>query len=99
MEETREQIEPADFQTRRRRIARALSAAVVNRASKISLHMTFVAFCTVVVLHVSPELGACFAALALAVAWSRVALSRHTRLEAIGGLLLGATGGIATAWL
>jgi membrane-associated phospholipid phosphatase len=65
-------------------------AALVNLRLKISLHTAFAVFTAVALLAVSRGLGAAGLALALATAWSRLELGRHTMQEVVGGALLGA---------
>lgn len=70
-----------------------VAAAVLNRILKISLHMSFALFATVVVAAHNPAAGIVMGLLAAATAWSRVALGRHTRLEVVVGALLGVLSG------
>jgi len=67
-----------------------------NRFLKISLHMMFGAFCTVVIGRLYPV--SLFLTLPLlgALAWSRWRLERHTPAEIAVGLLLGTAAGIYT---
>ena len=65
-------------------------ASLVNLRLKISLHTAFAVFTAVTLLVVSRGLGAAGLALALAIAWSRLELGRHTLPEVVGGALLGA---------
>lgn len=74
-------------------------AALVNYRSKISLHTLFAAFCTAVLFRLSPIYGSAAFLLAALIFWSRLFLARHTLTETISGLILGAAGGIAAAWL
>jgi membrane-associated phospholipid phosphatase len=64
------------------------TGALVNRWLKISLHTAFAVFTALAFLP-SPGLTAGMLALALAIAWSRLELGRHTLAEVIGGALLG----------
>jgi len=68
-------------------------AALVNLWLKISLHTAFAVF-TAVALWPSRGLAAGGLVLALAIAWSRLEMGRHTLPEVIGGALLGAAVGI-----
>ncbi|HEX6861223.1 MAG TPA: hypothetical protein VF414_00315, partial [Thermoanaerobaculia bacterium] len=72
-------------------------SALVNQWLKVSLHTGFAAFTAVSLLSVSRPMGIAAAVVALAVAWSRLELRRHTLPEVVGGALLGA--GIGTALL
>jgi membrane-associated phospholipid phosphatase len=73
-------------------------AMVVNRFSKISLHMIFGAYSAVILFAVSAWLGALALALVGVVGWSRIVLERHTALEiAAGAMLGGATGALLLA--
>lgn len=67
-------------------------AALINLWLKISLHTAFAVFTALAVL---PSRGLATGALvlALAIAWSRLELGRHTVAEVIGGALLGAVVG------
>jgi len=71
-----------------------LAAMLINRRSKISLHMIFAAYFAVALFGVSPWSGTGFLLLAAAVGWSRVALERHTPAQVLSGALLGAAAGI-----
>lgn len=64
-------------------------SALVNTRLKVSLHTGFAAFTAVSLLSVSRPLGIAAIVVALAVAWSRLELRRHTLPEVIGGALLG----------
>jgi membrane-associated phospholipid phosphatase len=68
-------------------------ASLVNLRLKISLHTAFAVFTAVALLAVSRGLAAGGLALALAIAWSRLELGRHTVPEVVGGALLGAVVG------
>jgi hypothetical protein len=74
-------------------------AAIVNRWSKISLHSLFASYCTLILFRVNLFCGLIGLILAALVFWSRLFLSRHTMFENASGVLLGALGGIATAWM
>jgi hypothetical protein len=76
-----------------------IAAAITNHWSKISLHILFATYCTVVLFRVNLFCGSAALILAGLVFWSRLFLSRHTILENISGVGLGAVGGIATAWM
>ena len=68
-------------------------AALVNLRLKISLHTAFAVF-TALALWPSRGLVTGVLVLALAIAWSRLEMARHTLPEVIGGALLGAAVGI-----
>jgi membrane-associated phospholipid phosphatase len=68
-------------------------AWLVNLRLKISLHTAFAVF-TALALWPSRGLAAGGLVLALAIAWSRLEMGRHTLPEVIGGALLGAAVGI-----
>jgi membrane-associated phospholipid phosphatase len=68
-------------------------AWLVNLRLKISLHTAFAVFTAAALFGMSRGLAAGCLALALAIAWSRLELGRHTLPEVIGGALLGAAVG------
>ena len=71
-----------------------LLAHALRRWLKVSLHAAFAVFAAALVWpHLGLTLG--LALLAVGVAWSRLALQRHTRAEVLLGLLFGAAGGAA----
>ena len=70
-----------------------LLAQLLRRWLKLSLHTTFAAFAAALVWPHAP-LTLAVVALAVGVAWSRLALRRHTLPEVLLGLLLGAALGI-----
>jgi membrane-associated phospholipid phosphatase len=72
-------------------------SSLINLRLKISLHTGFAAFTAVSLLSMSRPMGIAGAVIALAVAWSRLELRRHTFAEVVGGALLGA--GIGAALL
>lgn len=67
-------------------------AALINLWLKISLHTAFAVFTALAFLP-SRGLVAGVLVLALAIAWSRIELGRHTLAEVLGGALLGAAVG------
>jgi membrane-associated phospholipid phosphatase len=71
-----------------------VAAMIINRRSKISLHLIFASYCAVSLTAVGFWTGACFILLAVAVAFSRVILRRHTTAQVVSGALLGASAGI-----
>ena len=76
-----------------------IAAAITNHWSKVSLHTLFATYCTVILFRVDLFYGSVALILAALVFWSRLFLSRHTISENISGVVLGAVGGIATAWM
>lgn len=70
-----------------------------NRFLKISLHMMFGAFFTVVVGRLHPVSLFATPLLLAALAWSRWRLERHTPAEIAVGLALGAAAGAYTVFL
>lgn len=75
-------------------LALIAAAAVVNLRLKVSLHAGFAAFAAVSMLP-DPWLSAAFGVVAVAVAWSRLELRRHSLAEVVGGALLGVAVGVA----
>ena len=71
-----------------------LTAMLINRYSKISLHQIFAVYFAVSLFAVSFWFGALFLLLAVAVGWSRIRLERHTFAQVLSGALLGAIAGI-----
>jgi predicted membrane protein len=59
----------------------------------------FAVYCTLILFRVNLFCGSVGLILAALVFWSRLFLSRHTMFENASGVLLGALGGIATAWM
>ena len=71
-----------------------LASMAANRFVKSSLHVAFAAFCAASVPM--PPVGAVAAGIAVvAIAWSRLALRRHTLAEVALGALLGAVAGLS----
>lgn len=64
-------------------------SALVNQWLKVSLHTGFAAFTAMALFSGSRPMGIAAAVVALAVAWSRLELRRHTLPEVVGGALLG----------
>jgi hypothetical protein len=67
-----------------------LSAASNQLGIKASLHTSFSVYAAAMLWTSSPILGAFGVLLAIAVAWSRIALGRHTPREVAVGVALGA---------
>lgn len=70
----------------------------LNRWTKASLHTAFAVVAAGIVGVGAPALFAVFALMAAAVAWSRLALARHTRSEVVVGALLGIVASFALEW-
>ena len=79
-------------------VALLIIASIISRWSKISLHTSFNMFSAVVLLAVNQWVGVVALVLAMAVAWSRVHLSRHTLVQVLSGALLGTACGIIALW-
>lgn len=80
-------------------LALIVSASIINLWLKVSLHTAFAWFTAVCLSSMSFALGLGAGLVALAVAWSRVELRRHTLPEVVGGVLLGATvGALLLVW-
>lgn len=75
------------------------AAAFLNRWIKLSLHLAIASFFAVVLMQVRMAYGLMMMLVFIpALAWSRLALGRHTIPEVIGGMALGATAGGIMAW-
>ena len=72
-----------------------IMAMIINRRSKISLHLIFAVYFAVSLVAVSAWIGAAFLLLAAAVGWSRVRLGRHSLGQVLSGAVFGAIAGIA----
>jgi membrane-associated phospholipid phosphatase len=75
-------------------LAILLLAMLINRWSKISLHVIFAVYFAVALFAVSYWSAAGFLLLAAAVGWSRVRLARHSPAQVLSGAILGALAGI-----
>lgn len=75
--------------------AMILVAMVMARWCKVSLHLAFAVFAALLLRELGTVwmLGAL--AFAAAVAWSRLALQRHTPLDLVAGAIIGALAGVA----
>ena len=73
-------------------------SSLINLRLKISLHTGFAAFTAVALFSGSRPMGIAASVVAVAVAWSRLELRRHTLPEVLGGALLGTGIGVAL-WL
>jgi membrane-associated phospholipid phosphatase len=67
-----------------------LLLAILNRWSKLSNHMAFAVFAAVLMGSFAPRGALALVIFAPALAWSRLALGRHTLTEVVGGAALGA---------
>jgi len=72
--------------------------AVLNRWIKLSGHMTFAGFSAVVLARVVPGFSVMVILFIPVLAWSRIALGRHTVPEVTIGLLLGMLAGGICMW-
>lgn len=72
--------------------------SLVNRVIKASLHTAFAVVAAGVVGVGEPWAFGLLLATAAAVAWSRIALSRHTPAEVFVGALLGTVASLGLAW-
>lgn len=66
----------------------------LSRWSKISLHTSIGAFCTVSLVAVNVWVAGGALILATAVGWARIWLERHTLWQVLSGAALGAAGGL-----
>lgn len=73
------------------------ASAIVNVRLKASLHCAFAVLAAGVVWRASAFAAIGFAAVAILVAWGRVAYGRHARPEVVVGLMLGALAAVAFA--
>jgi membrane-associated phospholipid phosphatase len=69
--------------------------AFLTRSTKVSLHMLIGMFCAVIVTAFDIRLGVPLTLLIVTVAWSRVALGRHTPVQVLLGALVGGIVGMA----
>lgn len=73
-------------------------AMLTSRWCKLSLHMAFAVFAALLLSRLGWEYGVTGVIFAAAVAWSRLALQRHTRGDLLAGTAAGALAGLAF-WL
>jgi hypothetical protein len=71
---------------------------LANFRLKLSLHALFAFYCAIILFRIGLMWGAIALALAILVAWSRLFLRRHTRIELIVGIVLGLMGGFIAGW-
>jgi len=69
-------------------------ASILSRWSKISLHTSVGAFCTVTLVPVNVWVAGGALILATAVGWARISLERHTLWQVLNGAALGAAAGL-----
>jgi membrane-associated phospholipid phosphatase len=74
-------------------------AAVFNRWIRLSLHLAFAVFSGLVLASIHPGYGLPILIFAPLLAWSRLALLRHTLPEVIGGAALGLGAAGILIWL
>src|SRR5437763_2683113 len=71
---------------------------LANFRLKLSLHALFAFYCAIILFRIGLIWGAMALILAVLVAWSRLFLRRHTRIELIVGIVLGLMGGFVAGW-
>ena len=69
-----------------------LLVAAANTVTKVSFHVAVVAGAAIILLMTAPVLGVVLMALLPAVMWARVSEGRHSGLQVVAGLVLGALG-------
>src|SRR5437762_9372522 len=79
-------------------LALFLVSWMVNLGLKLSLHALFAFYCAIILFRIGLIWGAIALVLAVLVAWSRLFLRRHTRIELITGIALGLMGGFVAGW-
>ncbi len=70
----------------------------LNFTLKLSLHALFGFYCAIILFRIGLIWGAIALVLAVLVAWARLFLRRHTRIELIVGIALGLMGGFVAGW-
>jgi len=70
------------------------AAAILNHWIKLSLHVAFAAFAAVVLVRLDWRIGVASALVVPLLAWSRLALARHSWAEVLGGAFLGVAAGV-----
>ena len=75
-------------------VAMLCVAGVANRWIKLSLHMASLAFAGVALLSLWMPAAVALLALLPLLAWSRLRLARHSRVEVLGGTALGLISGL-----
>ena len=76
-----------------------LTAAVLTRWIKLSLHVAFVTLAATALWQIESPVGVVLFAAAPVVAWARLVLSRHSPWEVLAGGALGFITGLALVWL
>ena len=74
-------------------------ATVLNRRIKLSLHLAFAVFCGLILTRIHLSHGLPILLYTPLLAWSRLALLRHTFPEIMGGFALGLVGAAMMLWL
>ncbi|TQM17939.1 hypothetical protein FB548_1330 [Pseudoxanthomonas sp. 3HH-4] len=72
-----------------------LGAMLMARWCKLSLHLAFVVFAALLLHRVGTLWMVVALVFAIAIAWSRLALERHTHRDLLAGALVGAVAGFA----
>lgn len=75
-----------------------ITAQIINRFVKSSLHVSLNVFLAFLLLNVSIWLWASFLLFTVLISWSRLALQRHTRTEVFVGWVLGLIYGTLLWW-
>jgi hypothetical protein len=70
-------------------------AMLTARWCKLSLHMAFAVFAALLLSRLGWEYGVAGMLFVAAIAWSRLALRRHTRADLLAGTTVGALAGLA----
>jgi hypothetical protein len=74
-------------------------AMLAARCCKLSLHMAFAVFATLLLARLGWGYGLAGAILAAAIGWSRLSLRRHTPGDLLAGAAAGALAGSASWWV
>lgn len=74
-------------------------AAVLNKWSRLSLHLAFAVFSGLILMRIYPGYGLPILIFAPLLAWSRLALLRHTLPEVVCGSVLGLGAAGLLIWL
>lgn len=70
-----------------------IAGMFINVWSHISMHMMFGGYCAVIACGASLSLSLIASSFLLALAWSRLALGRHTVIQIVSGMVIGAIAG------
>ncbi len=76
-----------------------ITALVLRRKLKLSLHVAFAVFGAGVLALLAPAIAIALAVLAVGVAWSRLYLQRHTRADIVAGAMAGAFAAFALTFI